>query len=77
MQRKKPFALHTIYLYQTNKIGIRFYKLCDSQTKYIHNVKMYIEKDKTDSKSIDRNVAMNLKKESELLHQGCCLYIDN
>lgn len=71
--------LHYIQFIRTKRarFGIKFYKLCDSETRYIHNFKIYVGKEKTDSGSANRNVVINLMKESNLLHQGYCLFIDN
>ncbi|KAL6418293.1 hypothetical protein ACFW04_012216 [Cataglyphis niger] len=71
--------LHYIQFIRTKRarFGIKFYKLCDSQSRYIHNFKIYVGKDKTVTGSASRNVVMNLLKESQLLNKGYCLFIDN
>lgn len=71
--------LHYIQFIRTKRarFGIKFYKLCDSQSRYIHNFNIYVGKDKTVTGSASRNVVMNLLKESQLLHKGYCLFIDN
>lgn len=55
--------LHFIQFIKNKRVrfGIKFYKLCDSQTRYIHNFKIYIEKNKTDSAS--RNSSSTLNRE--------------
>ncbi|XP_043263450.1 piggyBac transposable element-derived protein 4-like, partial [Colletes gigas] len=71
--------LHYIQFIRTKRarFGVKFYKLCDSESRYIHNFNIYILKDKTDTGSASRNVVINLLKESQLLHKGYCLFIDN
>jgi len=71
--------LHYIQFIRTKRarFGIKFYKLCDSKSRYIHNFNIYVGKDKTNTGSASRNVVINLMKESELLHKGYCLFIDN
>ncbi|KAI4481910.1 hypothetical protein M0802_013850 [Mischocyttarus mexicanus] len=71
--------LHYIQFIRTKraKFGIKFYKVCDSQSRYIHNFNIYIGKDKIATGSAGRNVVFNLLKESQLLHKGYCLFIDN
>ncbi|XP_014614648.1 PREDICTED: piggyBac transposable element-derived protein 4-like [Polistes canadensis] len=71
--------LHYIQFIRTKRarFGIKFYKVCDSQSRYIHNFNIYIGKDKTATGSAGRNVVFNLLKESQLLHKGYCLFIDN
>ncbi|XP_014486867.1 PREDICTED: piggyBac transposable element-derived protein 4-like isoform X2 [Dinoponera quadriceps] len=58
------------------RFGTKFHKLCDSKTRYIHNFKIYVGKDKTNTGSASRNVVINLLKESRLLYKGYCLFID-
>lgn len=71
--------LHYIQFIRTKraKFGIKFYKLCDSETRYIHNFKIYIGKDKTETGTASANVVKNLMNESELLEKGYCLFLDN
>lgn len=71
--------LHYIQFIRTKRarFGIKFYKLCDSKSRYIHNFNIYVGKDKTNTGSASRNVVINLLKESRLLHKGYCLFIDN
>ncbi|KAI4476158.1 hypothetical protein M0804_013821 [Polistes exclamans] len=71
--------LHYIQFIRTKRtrFGIKFYKVCDSQSRYIHNFNIYRGKDKTATGSAGRNVVFNLLKESQLLHKGYCLFIDN
>ncbi|KAI4474221.1 hypothetical protein M0804_014960 [Polistes exclamans] len=71
--------LHYIQFIRTKRVrfGIKFYKVCDSQSRYIHNFNIYIGKDKTATGSAGRNVVFNLLKESQLLNKGYCLFIDN
>lgn len=71
--------LHYIQFIRTKRarFGVKFYKLCDSQSRYIHNFNIYTGKDKTDTGSATRNVVINLLKESQLLHKGYCLFLDN
>ncbi|XP_024226555.1 piggyBac transposable element-derived protein 4-like [Bombus impatiens] len=72
-------CLHYIQFIRTKQVrfGVKFYKLCDLKSRYIHNFNIYTEKDKSDTGSASRNVVMNLLEESELLHKGYCLFIDN
>lgn len=71
--------LHYIQFIPTKRarFGIKFYKLCDSKTRYIHNFKICVGKDRTNAGSASRNVVINLLKESRLLYKGYCLFIDN
>ena len=71
--------LHYIQFIRTKqaRFGVKFYKLCDSKSKYIHNFNIYTGKDKSDTGSASKNVVMNLLEESELLYKGYCLFIDN
>lgn len=71
--------LHIIPFVQTKQagFGVKFYKLCDSETRYIHNFKILIGKYKTNSGSVSGNIVINLMKESDLLHKGHCLYVDS
>nr|XP_031847633.1 piggyBac transposable element-derived protein 4-like [Nomia melanderi] len=60
-----------------SRFGIKFYKLCDSKTGYVHNFKIYVGKNKFDSELAINNIVINLMTESKLLRQGYCLFIDS
>ncbi|XP_017754359.1 PREDICTED: piggyBac transposable element-derived protein 4-like [Eufriesea mexicana] len=58
-------------------LGIKFHKLCDSKSRYIHNFNIHVGKDNINTGSGSRNIVINLLKESGLLHKGYCVFMDN